>query len=58
MMRLSRIGFEVAGGRIHDVIILFANDFVNSFGARTVAKCSQLDDFVNSFGGLSDFDVL
>ena len=57
-MRLSLIGFEVAGGRIHDVIILFANDFVNLFGARTVAKCSRFYVFVNSFGGLSDFDVL
>ena len=52
VMRLSRICFKVAGGRIHDTIILFVNDFVDSFGARTVAKCPQLDDFVNSFGGL------
>ena len=54
-MRFSRISFKVAGCRKHDVIILFVNDFVNSFGARMVAKCSQLDDFVNSFGGGSVF---
>ena len=51
-MRFSRICFTVADGRIHDIMILFVNDFVNSFGSRTVAKCHQLDDFVNSFGGL------
>ena len=50
MMHLSRVRFKVVGGRTHDVIILFVNYFVNSFGARTVAKCSQLDDIVNSFG--------
>ena len=32
--------------------VTFVNDFVNSFGARTVPKCYQLHDFVNSFGGL------
>ena len=52
MMCFSRICFIVSGGRIHDLIILFVNDFVNSFGAQTVPKCSRLDDFVNSFGGV------
>ena len=56
-MRLSRICFKVAGGRTHDVIILFVNDFVNSFGARTVDKCPQLADLVNSFGGLAGLAV-
>lgn len=51
-MHLSRICFKVAGGLIHDIIVLFVNDFVNLFGARTVAKCVKIHDFVNLFGGL------
>ena len=51
-MRFSFVCIFSAGGRIHDSIILFVNDFVNSFAARTIEKCSPLDDIVNSFGGL------
>jgi len=51
-MRLPRICFKVAGGRIHDLMILFVDDFVNVLGAQTIAMCSQLDDFVNLFGGV------
>ena len=52
MMRFAWICIFFAGGRIHGIIILFVNDFVNLFGAQTVEKCSPLDDIVNSFGGL------
>ena len=52
-MLFSRVCFKVAGGSVHDAIILFVNDVVNSFGAGPVTKCPRLDEFVNSFAGLS-----
>jgi hypothetical protein len=52
LMRFSRICFKVAGGSIHDIIIVFVDDSCNYFGPEGSQCVQHLMILANSFGGL------